>query len=197
MIGIIDYGAGNLRSIINACIFLGYKTQIITKPEELEGVDKIILPGVGNFGSAMKKIERFQNSINSRIQDGVPFLGICLGIQVMFDESDESPDISGLSIFKGKCIRFPDNVKVPHMGWNSIYIRKKSPIIKGIPDNSMFYFAHSYYPVPENEDIIIATTEYELSFPSIVGYGNVFATQFHPEKSGKIGLKLLKNFLEI
>lgn len=198
MIGIIDYQAGNLKSILNACRHLGYEAELMDAPSELDSreVKKIILPGVGNFGRSMQEISKFQDVIDDSIEKGKPFMGICLGIQVMLEESVEAPEVSGLGIFKGKNLRF-QNRKVPHMGWNSIEKNKKSKLLKGIKDQEMFYFVHSFYPVPEDESIVAAYTEYGLKFPSVFEKNNVFATQFHPEKSGEEGLKLLKNFLDL
>lgn len=195
MIALIDYGAGNLRSISNACIKLGKKPVPVTEPAKLENAEKIILPGVGNFGPAMKSLEGFREVLLERIEKGVPFLGLCLGIQVILDSSEESPGVKGLGIVKGTCKRFPSSVKIPHMGWNSIEI-KKSRLLEGIQPGDYFYFVHSYYPATE-EDVVAATTEYGVEFPSVIESGNVFATQFHPEKSGEPGLRVLRNFLGI
>jgi len=195
MIAVIDYGAGNLRSITNACRFIEYGTELTKSPEDLNGANKIILPGVGNFGDAMEKLEPFRKIILEKIDDGVPFLGICLGIQLVLEESEEATGTRGLCIFKGKCSRF-QGVKVPHMGWNNIKIKNKdAAILKGIGDE-FFYFVHSYYPKPDDESIIAATTGYGIEFPSVIARDNAFACQFHPEKSGDAGLKLLKNFLK-
>ena len=195
MIALIDYGAGNLRSISNACIKLGEKVELVTEPAKLEKAEKIILPGVGNFGPAMKSLEGFREVLLEKIEKGVPFLGLCLGIQVILEGSEESPGVKGLGIIKGTCKRFPSSVKIPHMGWNSIKPRE-SKLLDGIGKEDYFYFVHSYYPVPEN-DVVAATTDYGVEFPSVIEKGNVFATQFHPEKSGEPGLRVLKNFLEI
>jgi len=195
MIALIDYGAGNLRSISNACGKLGEKPVLVTEPVKLKKAEKIILPGVGNFGPAMQSLEGFRDVLLERIGEGVPFLGLCLGIQVILEGSEESPGVKGLGIIKGTCKRFPSSVKIPHMGWNSINV-KKSRLLEGIQPGDYFYFVHSYYPVPEG-DVVAATTDYEVEFPSVIERGNVFATQFHPEKSGKPGLRVLKNFLEI
>ncbi len=195
MIALIDYGAGNLRSISNACMKLGEKVELVTKAEQLEKAEKIILPGVGNFGPAMQRLEGFREVLLEKIEKDVPFLGLCLGIQVILEGSEESPGVKGLGIVKGTCKRFPSSVKIPHMGWNSIKVGK-SRLLDGIGKEDYFYFVHSYYPVPE-DDVVVATTDYEVEFPSVIEKGNVFATQFHPEKSGEPGLRVLKNFLEI
>ncbi len=213
---ILDYGAGNLRSIVNACRYLGVEAEIVSNPGKLKSADKIILPGVGNFGDAMRKLEKFKDIITEKVSDGTPFLGLCLGIQVIFEKSEESPGSRGLGIFKGACKRLPEDVntkpfgfrsyeipkefriKVPHIGWNSIEIVKKNiPILKGIPSGSYFYFVHSYYPVPTDKEIIAATTQYGVKFTSVIAKDDVFAVQFHPEKSGMSGLKILENFLDL
>ena len=196
-IKVIDYGAGNLRSILNACHYLGYKAEIAKVPSHLHDADRIILPGVGNFGKAMKELEKFKAVIKEKVSEGVAFLGICLGIQVILEESEEAPNVKGFGLVKGRCLRFPSNLKVPHMGWNTIDISNPDcPLLKGIKSKSYFYFVHSYYPRVEDESIIVAKTNYGVNFPSIISDENLFATQFHPEKSGKLGLKILKNFLE-
>ena len=195
MIVLIDYGAGNLRSISNACIKLGEKVELVTKAEQLEKAEKIILPGVGNFGPAMQSLEGFREVLLEKIEKDIPFLGLCLGIQVILEGSEESPGVKGLGVIKGTCKRFPSSVKIPHMGWNSIKVGK-SRLLDGIGKEDYFYFVHSYYPVPE-DDVIAATTDYGVEFPSVIERDNVFATQFHPEKSGELGLRVLKNFLGI
>ena len=138
-----------------------------------------------------------EEHFKQKIDDGVPFLGICLGIHLVLEGSDEAPDMRGLGIFRGSCRRFPSTVKIPHMGWNNVSLVRDSPLTRGIKDNCLFYFVHSYYPLPEQEKAVIGETEYGLRFPSIIGGGSVYATQFHPEKSGEMGLKLLRNFLEL
>ena len=195
-IALIDYGAGNLRSISNACIKLGEKPVLVTKAEQLKRAERIILPGVGNFGSAMQSLEGFREVLMEVIDDGVPFLGLCLGIQVILESSEESPGVNGLGIIKGMCKRFPSSVKIPHMGWNSIKIRK-GRLLEGIQADDYFYFVHSYYSVPENKDMVVATTDYGIEFPSVIEKDNIFATQFHPEKSGDAGLRVMKNFLGV
>ncbi len=195
-IALIDYGAGNLRSISNACIKLGEKPVLVTKAEQLKRAERIILPGVGNFGSAMQSLEGFREVLMEVIDDGVPFLGLCLGIQVILESSEESPGVKGLGIIKGMCKRFPSSVKIPHMGWNSIKIRK-GRLLEGIQADDYFYFVHSYYSVPENKDMVVATTDYGIEFPSVIEKDNIFATQFHPEKSGDAGLRVMKNFLGV
>ncbi len=195
MITVIDYGAGNLRSIVNACKFLDYDVNLAETPDAMDNAKKIILPGVGNFGDAMKSLSPFKKIIYEKIESNIPFLGICLGIQVIMDESEESPGSKGIGLFEGKCKKFR-GVKVPHIGWNNIKIKKSDiPILKDINED-YFYFVHSYYPEVEDNDLIAAVTDYGVTFPSVIARDNVFACQFHPEKSGESGLKLLKNFLE-
>jgi len=197
MIAIIDYGAGNLRSVVNACSHLEKTVDIVSDPKKLENADKIILPGVGNFGDAMFQMGKLKKVILDRISDRVPFLGICLGIQLILESSDEARGINGLGIIRGNCSRFPETLKVPHMGWNDIRIVKKCPILKGVKSGTYMYFVHSYYPAPEDKEVIAATTEYGIEFPSVIYRDNLFATQFHLEKSGEAGLRILKNFLDL
>ncbi|WP_456419833.1 imidazole glycerol phosphate synthase subunit HisH [Methanocaldococcus infernus] len=193
MIGIIDYNAGNLRSILKA-VELFDKAKIIKSEEEILSSDKLILPGVGNFGSAIKNLSPVKEAIVKAIDEGVPFLGICLGLQILFEWSEEANE-EGLKIIKGEVLRFRKG-KVPHMGWNTVKILKDSPIFEGIKDEEYFYFVHSYYVVPR-EDCVVGETNYYIDFPSVIQRDNLLATQFHPEKSGKIGLRLLENFIEL
>jgi glutamine amidotransferase len=197
VVGIIDYGAGNLRSISKACEHLKAKVRIASKPKALEDVDAIILPGVGNFGDSMKSLWKFRKTLASRIDDGVPFLGLCLGVQVLFEESEESPGVKGLGLLEGECVRLPEKkVKIPHMGWNTVEKTKDTPLLKGVKSGNFFYFVHSYYAVPEDRKIIAGETDYGVRFPSVIAAKeNIYATQFHPEKSGETGLRILENFL--
>ncbi len=198
MIGIIDYGAGNLRSVEKAFDFLGFKAKISSESKELSKADKLVLPGVGAFGVCANSIResKLDECIYELIDKGKPFLGICLGLQLLFDGSDESPGAEGLSVFAGGNQKIPKTpgLKIPHMGWNSIDYDKNCPIFEGMGDNPYVYFVHSYHIVPKDEDIICARTEYGVEIPVAVSKGNTFATQFHPEKSGDVGLKILKNF---
>lgn len=194
-IAILDYGAGNLRSVKNAFEFLGEEVSFVSDFSSnfsSNNYDAFVLPGVGNFESIARKKFDF-NAINEK-----PFLGICLGLQVLFEGSTESKRSKGLGILKGKCVKFKNkslkSLKIPHMGWNKIEIKKNSEILDGI--EGFFYFAHSYYAVPEDKDIIYATCNYGVDFPAVVIKDNIIATQFHPEKSGELGLKFLKNFLK-
>jgi imidazole glycerol-phosphate synthase subunit HisH len=199
MITIIDYGSGNLKSIKNGFSKIGVETVISHDPYEMKNADALVLPGVGAFGNAMEKLKGYEEVIKSHINDGKPFLGVCLGLQVLFTESEESPGLKGLEIFEGEVLHFPESVtaqgmKIPHMGWNKLKIRNECPILEGVGPEYM-YFVHSYYVKPTDESIIAATVDYGVDVPAVVCRENVFATQFHPEKSGEIGLKILKNFV--
>ena len=201
MIGLIDYDAGNLRSVEKALEALG-ETPVITRDkDELLKADKVILPGVGSFGDAMGKLEQYGlvDVIHEIVRKGTPFLGICLGLQLLFESSEESPGVKGLSILPGKILRLPDQpgYKIPHMGWNSLDIREGTRLFAGIGQGSYVYFVHSYYLKAEDEEIVAASTEYTAHIHAAVERGNVFACQFHPEKSSAVGLKILKNFVEL
>jgi len=198
MIAIIDYGAGNLRSVRKAFNHLKVKNIIATGAEDLNDVKGIVLPGVGAFGKAMKKLKEnnFYEGIKNCISAGTPFLGICLGMQMLFEESTESENVRGFGIFKGECERFKKG-KVPQIGWNQINIVKESPLLEGIPDKTFFYFLHGYYVEAKNPDIITAKTDYFIEYTSIIEKGNIFGVQFHPEKSGKMGLQMLRNWVEL
>ena len=197
MIAIIDYDAGNLKSVEKALQFLGVEVKITSDADEILGADKIILPGVGAFGDAMEKLNKsgLSEVIREAVKRKIPLLGICLGLQLLFEASEESPGVDGLSVLKGKITRIPDKegFKVPHIGWNSLKINRESRLFAGIPEDSYVYFVHSYYLAAE-EPIVAATTDYVVEIHAAVEKENVFACQFHPEKSGDIGLKLLKNF---
>ncbi len=201
MIGLIDYDAGNLRSVEKALEALG-ETPVITRDkDELLKADKVILPGVGSFGDAMGKLEQYGlvDVIHEIVRKGTPLLGICLGLQLLFESSEESPGVKGLSILPGKILRLPDQpgYKIPHMGWNSLDIREGTRLFAGIGQGSYVYFVHSYYLKAEDEEIVAASTEYTAHIHAAVERGNVFACQFHPEKSSAVGLKILKNFVEL
>ncbi|MCS7242401.1 imidazole glycerol phosphate synthase subunit HisH [Candidatus Caldatribacterium sp.] len=201
MIALVDYGMGNIRSVLKAFEAVGAEIFIARTPEEIKKAKAIVLPGVGAFKDCMNNLKNYGliTSIKEDILKGKPYLGICLGMQILFSESEEFGHTEGLNIFSGKVVRFnlPKDYKIPHMGWNSLKIKSKTKILNGIPDNSFFYFVHSYYVVPEDEKIVTAVTEYGIDFTSMVTYENIFATQFHPEKSQKVGLKLIKNFTEL
>ena len=197
MIAIIDYDAGNLKSVEKAVLFLGEEAKITSNAEEILGADKIILPGVGAFGDAMEKLNTsgLSEVIREAVKREIPLLGICLGLQLLFEASEESPGVDGLSVLKGKIKRIPDKegFKVPHIGWNSLKINPESKLFAGIPEDSYVYFVHSYYLAAE-EPIVATTTDYVVDIHAAVEKEHIFACQFHPEKSGDIGLKLLKNF---
>ena len=197
MIAVIDIGSGNLSSVANALKYLNAQYKITSKNEDIEQADKVIFPGVGNFGNAMSNLKKqgLIESIKKAISDKKPFLGICLGMQLLFDESEESPNKKGLVIFEGKVRKFKVGLKVPQIGWNQIKI-KNGKVFKGIKGSPYMYFVHSYYAEPADKSIITATTDYGIDFASAIEKDNVFAVQFHPEKSGEVGLKILENFLK-
>jgi len=205
MIAIIDYDAGNIKSVEKALLYLGQEVELTRDPKVILGADRAILPGVGSFGDAMDKLRGYglEEVIREFTASGKPFLGICLGLQLLFSESEESPGVKGLSILKGKIRRIPeqgpDGVerKVPQIGWNDISINPGSRLFRGIRDKSYVYFVHSYYLDAENKAEVAATTEYGVTIDASVEAGNVFACQFHPEKSSDTGLMILKNFIEI
>jgi glutamine amidotransferase len=202
MIAVIDYGMGNLRSVQKALEEVGAKALITSDPADLKRCDKVVFPGVGAFGDAMKELRRrgLVDPIKDAIADGKLFLGLCLGLQLLFEKSEESPGVKGLSVLKGEVrrFRFPKSgLKVPHMGWNSISKKAKGPgarILKGIPDGTHVYFVHSYFVLPKDRTSILTTTDYGTDFVSGVCKDNIYGLQFHPEKSQSLGLKILKNF---
>jgi imidazole glycerol-phosphate synthase subunit HisH len=198
MIAIVDYGMGNLKSVRNAFARLHAKADITRDPDEIRRASAIVLPGVGAFGRCVENLRRFElfDVIRHEIASGKRYLGICLGLQILFESSEEAPGVSGMGVVKGTVTRFRGGLKVPHMGWNSIRINRDSKILKGIEDGAYLYFVHSFYPAPA-EDIAATTTEYGVSFASSIEKGNIFACQFHPEKSQSIGLHLLSNFVEL
>ncbi len=202
MIVLIDYGMGNLRSVGWALERIGGKVQITSDPKEIEKASALVLPGVGSFSQAMKNLRNMGilSSLVNGINDGKPFLGICLGLQLLFTESDEEGLHQGLDLLKGRVRRFEGDMKIPHMGWNQIKVKSqksKIKILEGIPDGSYFYFVHSYYVEPEDKSIIVATTDYGTEFVSLIHKANIYATQFHPEKSHYTGLQVMKNFVRL
>lgn len=197
MIAILDYGAGNLRSVQNTLDATGAQYTLVRDAAGLQSASKIILPGVGHFGQLMRSLDELQvrESLIARIGEGVPFLGICLGLQALFQRSSEAPEAAGLGLFEGSIERFPHSARVPHMGWNTLDITKPGRLLNGIEPQSHVYFAHSYYaPVCEGT---AATTTYTHPYTAAFEYNNVFGVQFHPEKSGPIGLQIVRNFLEL
>ena len=201
MIAIIDYGAGNLRSVQKALEFLGAQGEITRDRQKILAVDRAILPGVGAFGDAMLRLR--QSGLDTAVTDfaasGKPFLGICLGLQLLFEESEESPGVKGLGIFQGKIKKIPgkEGLKIPHVGWNQLEITQPEGVLRGLGESPFVYFVHSYYMEPKNRDLIAAVTEYGIRLPVAVQKGNVAAVQFHPEKSGDTGLHILRNFIEM
>jgi glutamine amidotransferase len=196
MIAIVDYGMGNLRSVEKGFLKVGVDAKVVTDSKAVDNADAVVLPGVGAFRDCMKNLEEMSltEPILRSIQKGKPYLGICLGLQVLFTESEEFGIHKGFDILKGKVVRFQINLKVPHMGWNNAKIQRRPPIFDGIQDEAFFYFVHSYYVVPDDNNIVATTTDYGITFASMVWKENIFATQFHPEKSQEIGLRVLKNF---
>ena len=201
MIAIIDYDAGNLKSVEKALVSLGEEVLVSRDSSEILQADKVILPGVGSFGDAMNNLDKFGlvDTIKKVTGNGIPFLGICLGLQLLFKESDETPGAEGLDILPGKILKIPakDGFKIPHMGWNSLDVKPGAKLFKGLEGNPYVYFVHSYYLKAADEGIVAATTEYTTHIHASVESGNVFACQFHPEKSSDVGLKILKNFASL
>jgi glutamine amidotransferase len=210
MIAIVDYQMGNLRSVQKAFLKVGGRAVVTSEKKKIIKADKVVLPGVGAFGDGMKELENLGlvETLNASISDGKPFFGICLGMQLLFEGSQEAMDCKGLSVFKGRVKRFPAKagLKVPHMGWNQIkkvhqctsapVTSKKYLLLRDIPDNSYMYFVHSYYCEPQEKDIIAATTDYDIDFACVICRGNVYGCQFHPEKSQGTGLRILENFVK-
>ncbi|MDR0884375.1 MAG: imidazole glycerol phosphate synthase subunit HisH [Oscillospiraceae bacterium] len=204
MIAIVDYGAGNLGSVQKALAYLGAPHCVSADADTIRAADAVILPGVGAFGDAMGALRTrgLVESVQDFARSGKPFLGICLGYQVLFAASDESPDVAGLGLLPGTVRRIPaqcgdTTVKVPHMGWNSLRYPKKSALFGGVPDDAYVYFVHSYFVQAQDPAIIAATTDYSTRMDVAVAEGNLLGTQFHPEKSGKVGLQILRNFVEL
>lgn len=204
MIAIIDYDAGNIRSVEKAFVSLGQEVAVTRDAGVLRSADKVVLPGVGNFGDCMQNLEKFGlvPVIREIASGGRPFLGICVGLQLLFEESEESPGVKGLGILKGRIFRIPEGGgrKIPHMGWNSIHLIRQNGsgrLFRGIPEQSYVYFVHSYYLKAADESIVTATAEYGVTIHASVEKDNVFATQFHPEKSSDTGLAILRNFAEL
>ena len=198
MITLLDYGAGNVRSVINAIESLGEHIKVASTAQDIECAEKLVFPGVGAFGNMMRILEekQFVQPLKNYITSGRPFLGICLGMHALFEYGEESPDTPGLGLFKGSVNRFRIDRAVPHIGWNGIKVQKPSRLFNGVAGDEKFYFVHSYHVVPEDRQIVLTTTDYGCEFVSAIQKGNIIATQYHPEKSGTVGLRLLKNFLD-
>ena len=201
MIAIIDYDAGNLKSVEKALKYLGEEAVITREKELIMTADKVILPGVGAFGDAMEKLNNYHlvDVVKEVASSGKPLLGICLGLQLLFESSEECKGIQGLSILRGEIVRIPDHkdLKIPHIGWNSLSIKEGAKLYDGVPQNSYVYFVHSYYLRAGNESEVAATTHYSTTIHASVEKDNIFACQFHPEKSGDVGLKILRNFAKL
>jgi imidazole glycerol-phosphate synthase subunit HisH len=196
MIAIIDYGMGNLRSVQKGFEKAGFDARIVTSEQDIKDAAGLVLPGVGAFAAATKNLDAagLIETIVAQIKSGKPFLGICLGFQMLFDYSEEGERIPGLGLFPGKVVRFTGDMKIPHMGWNQLSFRQKTAVVEGIPDMSFFYFVHSYYVAPDDPALALAVTHYGSDFVSAIARDNVTAVQFHPEKSQKMGLRMLQNF---
>ncbi|MCQ2526234.1 MAG: imidazole glycerol phosphate synthase subunit HisH [Lachnospiraceae bacterium] len=200
MIAIVDYDAGNIKSVEKALILLGEEVVVTRDRDTILAADGVILPGVGAFGDAMDKLNSYGLSdvLREVADKNIPFLGICLGLQLLFESSEESPEAKGLGILKGKVTRLPEvGLKIPHIGWNNLKFPHKGRLFKDIPEDTYVYFVHSFYLQAADESIVTATSEYAATIHASVEQGNVFATQFHPEKSSDMGLKMLKNFVDI
>ncbi|MCL4784364.1 MAG: imidazole glycerol phosphate synthase subunit HisH [Bryobacterales bacterium] len=197
MIRIVDYGAGNLRSVENTLAAMGAPYEIVTRPEQLDGASKVLLPGVGHYGQIMRSLSTsgLRNGLLELIRRGTPFLGICIGLQSLFEGSEEDTAVEGLGVFQGVIRRFDDRLRVPHMGWNQIAACKECALLRGIPANPYVYFAHSYYaPVVSATG---AVCDYGMAYTALIEDGNVYGVQFHPEKSGEVGMQVIKNFVEL
>lgn len=201
MIAIIDYDAGNIASVEKAFVKIGEEVRVTRDAAEILAADKVVLPGVGAFGDAMEKLHKYGlvDVIKQVAKSGKPFLGICLGLQLIFESSEESPGVEGLSLVPGRILRIPDKpgLKIPQIGWNDITINPKSRLLAGLPENPYVYFVHSYYLAADNEEDVAATTEYSVHIHAAVEHDNIYAAQFHPEKSGDVGLKILENFASL
>ncbi len=199
MIAIVDYGMGNLRSVQKAFEHIGAEARLARSPRELDTARGIVLPGVGAFGQAMDNLRAagWIEPLRDACANGLPFIGICLGMQLLFDSSEEMGEHAGLGILPGSVKRFRGPLKVPQMGWNQVHLRQESPLLGGIADGSFAFFVHSYYCAPDAASLIFATTDYGIEFASVVGRGKVFGAQFHPEKSQAVGLKMLENYARI
>lgn len=201
MIAIIDYDAGNVRSVEKAFLKLSKKVQITRDPQVILSADHVVLPGVGNFGDAASNLRRYgmEDVIREVVEKQIPFLGICVGMQLLYEGSEESPGVPGLGLIRGTCRRFPEEpgFKVPQIGWNTIHMMNGGELLKEIPGGSYVYFVHSYYCLAEDKSCVKAVTQYNTLFDASVQKGHIYATQFHPEKSGDVGLQILRNFVSV
>jgi glutamine amidotransferase len=196
-VSVVNYGVGNLRSVKRGIEKSGAKVLITHNPKDLVESDAIVLPGVGAFSEAVKNLSPLFDVVTQSVEDGKPLFGICLGLQLLFTRSYEGGSANGLNLISGDIVKLPNGVKTPQMGWNTIEIVRSHPLLEGIQNNSYAYFVHAYIPQPSEREVIVATTEYGVKFPSVVAKQNLFATQFHPEKSGKTGLIILRNFVRM
>ena len=196
-VSVVNYGVGNLRSVKRGLEKSGAKILITHNPKDLSESDAIVLPGVGAFAAAVKNLAPLSGVVKQSVENGKPLFGICLGLQLLFTRSSEGGSTDGLDLISGDIIKLPDSVKNPQMGWNTVDIVQSHPLLEGIQNHSYAYFVHTYVPQPSEQKVIVATTEYGVRFPSVIAKQNLFATQFHPEKSGKTGLTILKNFVRI
>jgi imidazole glycerol-phosphate synthase subunit HisH len=199
MITIIDYKLNNLRSLENTLRRLGHDVLVTANPSDVRTATKLILPGVGAFGDGMRNLNELglAQPFIAKVQSGVPTLGICLGMHLLFTESEEFGYHRGLDLLQGRIVRLPSHLRVPHMGWNQLHIKQTNGLTQGIGESSFVYFVHSYYPEPASAEIVLATTDYDIEFPAIVHGKNIWATQFHPEKSQRVGERLLDNFARL
>ncbi|MEK7848438.1 MAG: imidazole glycerol phosphate synthase subunit HisH [Chloroflexota bacterium] len=197
MIALIDYGAGNLKSVAKAIAYVGHEARVTASPQEVDRAEAVVLPGVGAAPAAMERLERLglAAAIRRAVAQGRPFLGLCVGLQVLFATSQEGGGCPCLDILPGQVVRLPSGLKVPHMGWNRVWQRQAHPIFDGIPDGDYFYFVHSYYASPSERGVVAGETEYGVTFASVIIRDSLVATQFHPEKSGEVGLRFYSNFL--
>ena len=198
MITLLDYGAGNVRSVINAIEKLGETVQVAKNPRDILAAEKLVFPGVGNFGNMIHILnqKQYMDPLQTYLKADRPFLGICLGLHALFEESEEAPGLTGLGILKGRARKFQIQQSVPHIGWNGIRVKQPSRMFDGLTGDEKFYFVHSYYVEPEDDAVVLTTTDYDIEFTSSIQTGNILATQFHPEKSGTTGQKILSNFIK-
>ncbi|MCR3922250.1 MAG: imidazole glycerol phosphate synthase subunit HisH [Firmicutes bacterium] len=196
MIVIIDYGVGNLRSVQNGFAEAGFTTVVSGDPRDLEAADGLVLPGVGAFGSAMDNLRQNQlhQVVRQQVNKGVPLLGICVGLQLLFERSEERGEHAGLGLLAGDVVQFQGELKVPQIGWNQLQMQREHPLLAGVKDGDYFYFVHSYYARPTAADVTLATSDYGIPFAAVVQHENIFGIQFHPEKSSRLGLRILQNF---